>query len=72
MKLTRWFAARVKPNLRGWYETEFMGFAVVFRGYSYWDGSRWSNSCDAPRVSGEKWFSGANQSKQWRGLAEKP
>ena len=70
MKLTEWYPAHIKPVREGVYETSMSGR----RGYSYWTGRQWSNqSKHAVYTERSKaWIGGANQKKNWRGLAEPP
>jgi hypothetical protein len=65
---TEWFPSAVKPVRKGVYETGFFNFSN--RGFSYWNGSRWSNQRDWPMAAYKERNSigGAVQYKVWRGL----
>ncbi len=67
---TEWYPYCTKPVREGVYETNTSGR----RGYSYWTGKQWSNQTpNAAYAEYHKaWLSGADQKKNWRGLAEPP
>ena len=75
--VTQWFDQSEKPARQGVYETRYSsGFGFEY-GYSYWDSREgWTNQALRLSEFKEKWryayFGGAIQSKDWRGLAEKP
>lgn len=66
-KLTPWFPTTIKPVHRGWYQTNFLGYA--YTGYSYWHGSYWSNERAAlPTKYDPPVTDRGNQNKTWRGV----
>jgi hypothetical protein len=70
MKLTEWYPAHIKPVRKGVYETSRSGRL----GYSYWTGRQWTNQSRYAAYADrhKTWITGANQKKNWRGLAEPP
>ena len=72
-KMTPWFLSRIKPVHKGVYETKWSCIDEWVYGFSYWNGSKWSNSVDTEKAAYKlkEWNQHAEQQKHWRGFTEK-
>lgn len=70
-KFTEWFSADVKPFRVGIYQVSNKYGEL---GYSYFNGNLWAWKEISPKSAYRyrNRLEGANQSKEWRGLAKKP
>lgn len=70
-KLTPWFPPSVKPARVGVYSV--VSAALPAKGYSFWNGERWSAQVDKASAAAKlKCIRAIYQDKLWRGLAKPP
>lgn len=74
LKLTPWYKGNQKPKRVGVYQRDY-GEGRHLAGdlvYSMWNGEEWLSYGETPEIAASKRYPSADQSADWRGLAEKP